>query len=406
MTLTGTDDAILEPEKSGGGGKDASPGPSAQPGAAAEADGAEVQPEVQSASLPAPDADKPERKSASQARDADKPKRKSGEDGERRRGRGRSRSPPRRDHRNRDRGRDRDDRDHDRRDSRDSRGDRHHDDRRDRRHEDRRHEDRHRSSRRSRSPPRRSSPRRSRSPRRRERKPDREPAYDKEAVAAALARAQGAINGGLLPSVGSIGARPNLTAGVGTIGLSATQVRAARLPPPCARPAAVPRCTDPRTAPSVSQAGAPATRASASSALPAGAALPEGAPRADGKKGARDFSFLVKEDKQDSGPNLAMLGCSDSDSDSEGEGGGPAEGGEEDAFEAGSAIDQLLWRQKAVSGMETRRPGESVQQFFQRRMAGMRMLSAQAGTSSAKALENEVRAAWLFMKHRPRLATP
>jgi hypothetical protein len=89
-----------------------------------------------------------------------------------------------------------------------------------------------------------------------------------------------------------------------------------------------------------------------------------------------------------------MLGCSDSDSDSGSNAGDgpPAEGEEEDGFEAGSAIDQLLWRQKAVSGMETRRPGESVQQFFQRRMAGMRMLKAEAGTSSAKQLESEVRA--------------
>ena len=111
---------------------------------------------------------------------------------------------------------------------------------------------------------------------------------------------------------------------------------------------------------------------------------------ADGKTKARDFSFLVTEDKQDSGPNLSMLDGSDSDSDSED---APAEGegeGEEDGFEAGSAIDQLLWRQKAVSGMETRRPGESVQQFFQRRMAGMRMLKAEAGSHAAKQLESEV----------------
>lgn len=40
--------------------------------------------------------------------------------------------------------------------------------------------------------------------------------------------------------------------------------------------------------------------------------------------------------------------------------------------------------------METRRPGESVQQFFQRRMAGMRMLKAEAGSSEAKTLETEV----------------
>lgn len=113
----------------------------------------------------------------------------------------------------------------------------------------------------------------------------------------------------------------------------------------------------------------------------------------DGKTKARDYSFLVTEDKQDSGPNLSMLDGSESDSESDSEAGdGPpdGEGEEEEGFEAGSAIDQLLWRQKAVSGMETRRPGESVQQFFARRMAGLRMLKAEAGSHDAKQLENEV----------------
>merc|ERR1712070_674973 len=93
------------------------------------------------------------------------------------------------------------------------------------------------------------------------------------------------------------------------------------------------------------------------------------------------------------GPNLTMLDH-DSDSDSyssrrpEDLPAGDDDG--DDGFEAGSAIDQLLWRQKAVSGMGTRRPGESVQQFFQRRMAGMRMLKAEAGSSEAKNLETEV----------------
>ena len=58
--------------------------------------------------------------------------------------------------------------------------------------------------------------------------------------------------------------------------------------------------------------------------------------------------------------------------------------------QAGSAIDQLLYRQKAVSGMETRRPGESAEQFFKRKVAGMRMLNADAGTADAKQLEAEV----------------
>ena len=108
-------------------------------------------------------------------------------------------------------------------------------------------------------------------------------------------------------------------------------------------------------------------------------------------KGARDFSFLVAEVEADRGPNLAILDEGDvSDSDESAGSVAQGDGGEEGEFEAGSAIDQLLWRQKAVSGMETRRPGESVQQFFQRRMAGMRMLKAEAGSSEAKSLENEV----------------
>ena len=59
-------------------------------------------------------------------------------------------------------------------------------------------------------------------------------------------------------------------------------------------------------------------------------------------------------------------------------------------FEAGSAIDQLLYRQKAVTGMETRRPGESAEQFFKRKVAGLRMLNADAGSSEAKQYEQDV----------------
>ena len=112
--------------------------------------------------------------------------------------------------------------------------------------------------------------------------------------------------------------------------------------------------------------------------------------KAEGSKSARDFSFLVTEDKHESDLNLTMLDH-DSDSDSNQGLDGPrdGDGNDDTGFEAGSAIDQLLWRQKAVSGMETRRPGESVQQFFQRRMAGMRMLKAEAGSSEAKNLETE-----------------
>ena len=112
--------------------------------------------------------------------------------------------------------------------------------------------------------------------------------------------------------------------------------------------------------------------------------------KADGKVGARDFSFLVTEDEQESGPNLSLLddeSGSGSDSGEEGEPGNDEEG---EGYDPGSALDQLLWRQKAVSGMEVRRPGESVQQFFQRRTAGMRMLKAEAGGAEAKQLENEV----------------
>jgi len=111
----------------------------------------------------------------------------------------------------------------------------------------------------------------------------------------------------------------------------------------------------------------------------------------DGKIGARDFSFLVTEDAQESGPNLSLLDDDDSGSGSDSGGEGDGEGDEDnDGYDPGSALDQLLWRQKAVSGMEVRRPGESVQQFFQRRTAGMRMLKAEAGGAEAKQLENEV----------------
>ena len=152
--------------------------------------------------------------------------------------------------------------------------------------------------------------------------------------------------------------------------------------------AAQPPALDPTTTTDVSVQGAKAAGM---------AAQAEKMEAKDGKKtGARDFSFLVTEDKQDSGPNLSILDTGDSDdsddSDDEMEG-EPADGEEESGFDAGSALDQLLWRQKAVSGMETRRPGESVQQFFQRRTAGMRMLKAEAGGAEAKALENEVDAA-------------
>jgi len=111
----------------------------------------------------------------------------------------------------------------------------------------------------------------------------------------------------------------------------------------------------------------------------------------DGKIGARDFSFLVTEDEQEAGPNLSLLDDDDSGSGSDSGGEGDGEGDEDnDGYDPGSALDQLLWRQKAVSGMEVRRPGESVQQFFQRRTAGMRMLKAEAGGAEAKQLENEV----------------
>jgi len=297
--------------------------------------------------------------------DAPEKTRKAGErkDGEGRYSRSRSRE--RTSYRDRDRSRDRDRRD--RRDSdRDRRSSRSDRDRRDRRSDtrDRRYEDERRSSRYER----RSS--RSRSPRRKRTK-DKTPAFDKGAVAAALARANGAITGSFASTVP--GADPSLGYGLGTVGLLAN-------PAVSALQAAL-------------ASGAPIPNGgggSGGATAPAGAA--DGAADVDAKKGARDFSFLVSEDQQDAGPNLAMLGDSDaSDSDSEDEpGGGGEEGEEEDGFEAGSAIDQLLWRQKAVSGMETRRAGESVQQFFQRRMAGMRMLKAEAGSSTAKQLENEV----------------
>ncbi|KAL1525046.1 hypothetical protein AB1Y20_019919 [Prymnesium parvum] len=182
-----------------------------------------------------------------------------------------------------------------------------------------------------------------------------EPAYDKEAVKAALERVASGVSGVVWPGMGMLGG-----AAVGTF-------------------------------PAAGVAHAPIS-ATATGAPPlAKEMLPAPSTTEDGKAKARDFSFLVTEDKQDSGPNLSMLDAPDSDSDSDSEeNNGDGEEEEEEGFEAGSAIDQLLWRQKAVSGMETRRPGESVTQFLARRTAGLRMLKAQAGSHDAKQLENEV----------------
>ncbi|EOD37295.1 hypothetical protein EMIHUDRAFT_225756 [Emiliania huxleyi CCMP1516] len=140
--------------------------------------------------------------------DAPEKTRKAGErkDGEGRYSRSRSRE--RTSYRDRDRSRDRDRRD--RRDSdRDRRSSRSDRDRRDRRSDtrDRRYEDERRSSRYER----RSS--RSRSPRRKRTK-DKTPAFDKGAVAAALARANGAITGSFASTVP--GADPSLGYGLGT----------------------------------------------------------------------------------------------------------------------------------------------------------------------------------------------
>jgi hypothetical protein len=125
---------------------------------------------------------------------------------------------------------------------------------------------------------------------------------------------------------------------------------------------------------------------------------------------SRDFSFLVTEDKQEIGPNLSMLGGSssssddDSDDDDHGGGGGGGGGGEGeeggensswDVFEPGSAIDQLLYAQKAVSGMEKRRPGESAEQYLKRKVAAMRMRQAIAGSAEAK-LHEQVHATTLI----------
>ena len=124
---------------------------------------------------------------------------------------------------------------------------------------------------------------------------------------------------------------------------------------------------------------------------------------------SRDFSFLVTEDEQEIGPNLTKLGGSSSDDDSDddddehgggggGGGGEGEEGGENsswDVFEPGSAIDQLLYAQKAVSGMEKRRPGESAEQYLKRKVAAMRMRQAIAGSAEAK-LHEQVRATTLI----------
>jgi len=309
-----------------------------------------------------------------------------------RRGSDRERDRDRRDRRDRDYDR-RGDRDYDRRDrDRDRR--RREDDRRDdRRYYDRRDSRRYRRSySRSRSDSRVRNRSRSRSRGRDRRRDDREkepevkkkePAFDKSAVAAALARVQGLPAGGAAAGVGALpGVLPSLL-GNPALGssvlsnplLSALQATASGQAA-AAAPAEVSKATD------VGVQGIEAARMAAQAPV---------TQAEDGSKKSRDFSFLVTEDKQDEGPNLAMLDSgSDSDSDDDGSEKDPNEEDDPNSFEAGSAIDQLLWRQKAVSGMETRRPGESVQQFFQRRMAGMRMLKAEAGSSEAKTLENEV----------------
>lgn len=306
--------------------------------------------------------------------------------------RDRSRDRGRRSYRSRDRGRDR---------SRERGVDR------ERRERDRRGSPRRRRRSRSRShsPPGRGR-RRSRSrsySHGRHKSRGREVAYDKEAVKVALERATaGGIGGPGWPALGMMGGLGSFAGAQGAGALAAlanTSATAGVLHNPTL--AALQSTMGMGAGSALPSAAAPASSYSAATnarvqgqeaALQAEQAA---RPAEDGKTKARDFSFLVTEDKQDSGPNLSMLDGSDSDSDSDsdaGEGGGAADGEEEGEgeFEAGSAIDQLLWRQKAVSGMETRRPGESVQQFFARRMAGMRMLKAEAGSHDAKALENEV----------------
>ena len=50
----------------------------------------------------------------------------------------------------------------------------------------------------------------------------------------------------------------------------------------------------------------------------------------------------------------------------------------------------MLYRQKAIDGLGARRPGESAEQFFKRKVAGMRMLKAEAGTAESKMYEQDV----------------
>ena len=237
----------------------------------------------------------------------------------------------------------------------------------------------------------------------RRRRDEREPAYDKSAVQAALSRARacpGWLRGWAGCPLRRRPCRPAehcAAAAAAPTRCSPRWVSAHSPVLACPPPPPPPDWAGTSAAALAGAQGDASVTTSVAEQGPRAAAMAAQAAGAGGQKGARDFSFLVTEDEQEEGPNVNFLDDGD-DSDSDDSGGSGDEGGEgggeggddESGFDGGSAIDQLLWRQKAVSGMETRRPGESVQQFMQRRVAGMRMLKAEAGGAEAKALENEV----------------
>jgi len=215
-----------------------------------------------------------------------------------------------------------------------------------------------------------------------------------QALGMGMAMAAPAIVGGGLLDPAALAAlssaRPGMSGAEALAAMAQAQADAAKPPP----------ANDSDTTLDVANDAAAAAQTEGAGAAPAGAVLaangkPSEPPKrkdADGKNHARDFSFLVTEDKQETGVNLTMLDDDSDDSDDDSEAGEDGEKGEPDPdeFEAGSAIDQLLYAQRAVTGMEKRRPGENAEQFQRRRIAGLRMLNAEAGSSDAKKYENDV----------------
>ncbi|KAJ1639571.1 hypothetical protein T492DRAFT_1139384 [Pavlovales sp. CCMP2436] len=139
-------------------------------------------------------------------------------------------------------------------------------------------------------------------------------------------------------------------------------------------------------------AGALPENAAAAALAAAQNALANALPRKAGQ--TRDFSFLVADEPESAGENkpvldeeclAAIMGFGET----EREGGSDSEA---DALEeiSGSALDQLIWRQKAVTGMEPRKPNESADSYMARRSAATKMIRTDHGSASAKELQEKV----------------